>query len=392
MIKRVILIILDGVGIGEAKDAKNYGDENSNTLLNVLEKTGIKLPNLTNFGLLNLLYNLNLKTETSYGILEEESPGKDTTTGHWELMGVKLSKPFPVYPNGFPKEIIEEFEKRIKRKVLWNKPASGTEIIKKLGEEHIKTGYPIVYTSADSVFQIAAHIDVIPLEELYRMCEIARDILKGEHAVARVIARPFAGEVGKFYRTPDRKDFSLEPPEETLLDIMIKNGYKTLGIGKVYDIFAKRGFSETIHIENNTENMAYLLKSTIEKNDYSLIFTNLVDFDMNYGHRRDLWGFANALLEFDGFLGNYLRWLKDEDILIITADHGNDPTFLKHTDHTRERVPVFIFGKNIKNDNFIEINKFSDLGATIGDIFGLKTKYGKSFLNKIIKFHKFHML
>ena len=385
MIKRVILIILDGVGIGEAKDAKNFGDENSNTLLNVLEKTGIKLPNLTNFGLLNLLYNLNFKTETSYGILEEESPGKDTTTGHWELMGVKLSKPFPVYPDGFPNEIIEEFEKRIKRKVLWNKPASGTEIIKKLGEEHIKTGYPIVYTSADSVFQIAAHIDVIPLEELYRMCEIARDILKGEHAVARVIARPFAGEVGKFYRTPDRKDYSLEPPEETLLDIMIKNGYKTLGIGKVYDIFAKRGFSETIHIENNTENMAYLLKSTIEKNDFSLIFTNLVDFDMNYGHRRDLWGFANALLEFDGFLGNYLRWLKDEDALIITADHGNDPTFLKHTDHTRERVPVFIFGKNIKNDNFIEINKFSDLGATIGDIFGLKTKSGKSFLNKILK-------
>lgn len=384
MIKRVILVILDGVGIGGAKDAKSYGDENSNTLLHVIEKTGIKFPNLTNFGLLNLLYNLNLKTETSFGVLEEESPGKDTTTGHWELMGVKLSKPFPVYPDGFPDEIIKEFEKRIKRKVLWNKPASGTEIIKKLGEEHIKTGYPIVYTSADSVFQIAAHIDVIPLNELYKMCEIAREILKGEHAVARVIARPFAGEVGKFYRTPDRKDYSLEPPEDTLLDIMIKNGYKTLGIGKVYDIFAKRGFTDTIHIENNTENMAQLLKITIEKNDYSIIFTNLVDFDMNYGHRRDLWGFANALLEFDGFLGNYLRWLKDEDILIITADHGNDPTFLKHTDHTRENVPIFIYGKSIKKDNYININKFSDLGATIGDIFGLKTKYGNSFLKKIM--------
>lgn len=384
MIKRVILVILDGVGIGGAKDAKEFGDENSNTLLNVIEKTGIKLPNLTNFGMLNLLYNMKIETLSSYGILKEESPGKDTTTGHWELMGVKLTKPFPVYPNGFPDEIIKEFEKRIGKKVLWNKPASGTEIIKNLGEEHIKTGYPIVYTSADSVFQIAAHIDVIPLNELYKMCEIAREILKGEHAVARVIARPFAGEIGKFYRTPDRKDYSLEPPEETLLDIMIKKGFKTFGIGKVYDIFAKRGFSQIVHIENNTENMAVLLKATIEEKDYSLIFTNLVDFDMNYGHRRDLWGFANALLEFDGFLGNYLRWLKDDDILIITADHGNDPTFLKHTDHTRENVPIFIYGKNIKRNNYIGINKFSDLGATIGEIFGLKTNYGKSFLKKIM--------
>ncbi len=384
MIKRVILVILDGVGVGGAKDAKEFGDENSNTLLNVIEKTGIKLPNLTNFGMLNLLYNMKIETLSSYGILKEESPGKDTTTGHWELMGVKLTKPFPVYPNGFPDEIIKEFEKRIGKKVLWNKPASGTEIIKNLGEEHIKTGYPIVYTSADSVFQIAAHVDLIPLNELYKMCEIAREILKGEHAVARVIARPFAGEIGKFYRTPDRKDYSLEPPEETLLDIMIKKGFKTFGIGKVYDIFAKRGFSQIVHIENNTENMAVLLKATIEERDYSLIFTNLVDFDMNYGHRRDLWGFANALLEFDGFLGNYLRWLKDDDILIITADHGNDPTFLKHTDHTRENVPIFIYGKNIKRNNYIGINKFSDLSATIGEIFGLKTNYGKSFFKKIV--------
>lgn len=384
MIKRVILVILDGVGVGGARDAKEFGDENSNTLLNVIEKTGIKLPNLTNFGMLNLLYNMKIETLSSYGILKEESPGKDTTTGHWELMGVKLTKPFPVYPNGFPDEIIKEFEKRIGKKVLWNKPGSGTEIIKNLGEEHIKTGYPIVYTSADSVFQIAAHVDLIPLNELYKMCEIAREILKGEHAVARVIARPFAGEIGKFYRTPDRKDYSLEPPEETLLDIMIKKGFKTFGIGKVYDIFAKRGFSQIVHIENNTENMAVLLKATIEERDYSLIFTNLVDFDMNYGHRRDLWGFANALLEFDGFLGNYLRWLKDDDILVITADHGNDPTFLKHTDHTRENVPIFIYGKNIKRNNYIGINKFSDLGATIGEIFGLKTIYGKSFFKKIV--------
>lgn len=384
MIKRVILVILDGVGIGGAKDAKEFGDENSNTLLNVIEKTGIKLPNLTNFGMLNLLYNMKTETLSSYGILKEESPGKDTTTGHWELMGVKLTKPFPVYPNGFPDEIIKEFEKRIGKKVLWNKPASGTEIIKNLGEEHMKTGYPIVYTSADSVFQIAAHVDVIPLNELYKMCEIAREILQGEHAVARVIARPFAGEIGKFYRTPDRKDYSLEPPEETLLDIMIKHGFKTFGIGKVYDIFAKRGFSQTVHIENNTENMAILLKVTIEEKEFSLIFTNLVDFDMNYGHRRDLWGFANALLEFDGFLGNYIRWLKDDDILIITADHGNDPTFLKHTDHTRENVPIFIYGKRIKKNNYIGINKFSDLGSTIGEIFGLKTHFGKSFLKKIV--------
>ncbi|MGQ9845314.1 MAG: phosphopentomutase [Caldisericia bacterium] len=384
MIKRVIVIILDGLGIGNAKDAKEYGDEGANTLLHTIENTKILLPNLNKMGLMNLLYNINYKTNGFYGILEEESPGKDTTTGHWELMGLILKKPFPTYPDGFPNDIIKKFENKIGREILWNKPASGTEIIKKLGEEHIKTGKPIVYTSADSVFQIAAHVNVIPLEELYKMCEIARELLKGEHAVARVIARPFAGEPGKFYRTSDRKDFSIEPFSETLLDILVKNGYKTLGIGKIYDIFAKRGLTENIHIENNTENMSVLLKTTIEKEEFSLIFTNLVDFDMNYGHRRDVWGFANALLEFDGFLGNYLKWLRDDDLLIITADHGNDPTFLKHTDHTREKVPIFGFGKNIKDNNYININKFSDLGATIAEIFGLKTLNGRSFLNKII--------
>lgn len=384
MIKRVIVIILDGLGIGNAKDAKEYGDEGANTLLHTIENTKILLPNLNKMGLINLLYNTNYKTNGFYGTLEEESPGKDTTTGHWELMGLILKKPFPTYPDGFPNDLIKKFENKIGREILWNKPASGTEIIKKLGEEHIKTGKPIVYTSADSVFQIAAHINIIPLEELYRMCEIARELLKGEHAVARVIARPFAGEPGKFYRTSDRKDFSIEPFSETLLDILVKNGYKTLGIGKVYDIFAKRGLTENIHIENNTENMSVLLKTTIEKEELSLIFTNLVDFDMNYGHRRDVWGFANALLEFDGFLGNYLKWLRDDDLLIITADHGNDPTFLKHTDHTREKVPIFGFNKNIKDNNYININKFSDLGATIAEIFGLKTLNGRSFLNKII--------
>ncbi len=384
MIKRVILIILDGLGIGNSKDAEKYGDEGANTLLHVLEETKYCIPNLKKLGIINLIYNKEEETISSFGILEEESPGKDTTTGHWELMGLVLEKAFPTYPNGFPDEIIKEFEKRIGREILWNKPASGTEIIKKLGEEHIKTGKPIVYTSADSVFQIAAHVDIIPLDELYRMCEIAREILKGEHAVARVIARPFAGEIGRYYRTADRKDFSLEPPSKTLLDILIENDYKTLGIGKIYDIFAKRGLTETIHIENNTENMAIILKATIERDEFSLIFTNLVDFDMNYGHRRDIYGFANALLEFDGFLGNYLKWLKDDDLLIITADHGNDPSYIKHTDHTRERVPLILYGKNIKNNNFIGIHKFSDLGATIGEIFGLKTFNGKSFLEKFI--------
>lgn len=384
MIKRVILIILDGLGIGYAKDAKEYGDEGANTLLHTIENTKILLPNLNKMGLMNLLYNTNYQTNSFYGILEEESPGKDTTTGHWELMGLILEKPFPTYPNGFPDDLIKKFENKIGREVLWNKPASGTEIIKKLGEEHIKTRKPIVYTSADSVFQIAVHVNIIPLDELYRMCEIAREMLQGEHAVARVIARPFAGEPSKFYRTSDRKDFSLEPPSDTVLDILTKNGYKTLGIGKIYDIFAKRGITENIHIENNTENMAVLLKTTIEKNNFSLIFTNLVDFDMNYGHRRNVWGFANALLEFDGFLGNYLKWLRDDDLLIITADHGNDPTFVKHTDHTREKVPIFGYGKNIKNNNYIKINKFSDLGATIAEIFGLKTLNGRSFLYKII--------
>jgi len=383
-IKRVIVIILDGVGAGNAPDAEKYGDKGANTLLHVVEESGFKFPNLERLGLMNILYKKDEKTLGSYGILEEVSPGKDSTTGHWELMGVPLEKPFPVYPNGFPEEIIREFEKRIGRKVLWNKPASGTEIIKKLGEEHIKTGYPIVYTSADSVFQIAAHEDVIPVEELYRMCEIAREILKGEHAVARVIARPFTGKPGHFWRTPERKDFSLPPPKDTLLDLMIKKGFKVFGIGKVYDLFAHRGFSETVHVDNNTENMAELLKVTIERKDVHLIFTNLVDFDMRYGHRRNLWGFSNALLEFDGFLGNYLPYLTENDLMFITADHGNDPTFKKHTDHTRERVPVFIYGKGIKENNFIGIRKFSDLGATIGEVFGIKTHSGKSFLSDIV--------
>ena len=383
-IKRVIVIILDGVGAGNAPDAEKYGDKGANTLLHVVEESGFKFPNLERLGLMNILYKKDEKTLGSYGILEEVSPGKDSTTGHWELMGVPLEKPFPVYPNGFPEEIIKEFEKRIGRKVLWNKPASGTEIIKKLGEEHIKTGYPIVYTSADSVFQIAAHKDVIPVEELYKMCEIAREILKGEHAVARVIARPFTGKPGHFWRTPERKDFSLPPPKGTLLDLMIKKGLKVFGIGKVYDLFAHRGFSETVHVDNNTENMVELLKVTIERKDVQLIFTNLVDFDMRYGHRRNLWGFSSALLEFDGFLGNYLPYLTDNDLMFITADHGNDPTFKKHTDHTRERVPVFIYGKGVKENNFIGIRKFSDLGATIGDIFGIKTYAGKSFLSDIV--------
>lgn len=383
--KRAIVIILDGVGIGETYDSHLYGDQGSDTLRNVNKIRPLKIPNLLSFGLSALIPELGKRENISgsYGIMHPRSAGKDSTSGHWELFGVILKKPFPVYPDGFPDEIIKEFERRIGRKVLWNKPASGTEIINLLGEEHIKTGYPILYTSADSVFQLACHEDVIPRKELYEMCRIARELLQGEHAVCRVIARPFKGKKGNFIRTEGRKDFSLPPPYPTLLERMLEKGEIVLGIGKVKDIMGGRGFSEAFPTRNNREGMEKI-KQIIKEENFSLLLANLIDFDMVWGHRNDVEGFAKGLEEFDSFLPEILQELKNEDVLFITADHGNDPT-TPSTDHSREAVPVLIYGKLVKNG--IDIGKresFSDLGKTIGDNFGINMENGKSFLNLLI--------
>lgn len=388
--KRVILIVLDGVGIGELPDASKYGDEGSNTLANTAEAVGgLNLPNMGKLGLSNIHPIKGVPFEDKplafYGKMAEASPGKDTTTGHWEISGIILDKPFPTYPNGFPKEIIEKFEKAIGRKVLGNKPASGTEIIKELGEEHIKTGYPIVYTSADSVFQIAAHEDVIPVEELYRMCEIARSILQGEHAVARVIARPFAGAPGNFYRTPKRKDFSLPPPRNTLLDFLKNNNYDVIGVGKIEDIFAGRGLTYSLHQKNNAEGIENIFVAW-NKLKEGLVFINLVDFDTLYGHRNDPLGMAKALEEFDKALPMIMELLSDKDLLIITADHGCDPT-TPSTDHSREYVPLLIYSPDFKNTYSLEVQRtFANLGKTIADYFKVENDLeGESFLSIIQK-------
>jgi phosphopentomutase len=389
MNRRVILIILDSCGIGELPDAKLYGDVDSNTLINTAKAVGgLKLPYLQRMGLGNIApilgVDVNTFAEANFGKMAEISPGKDSTTGHWEMMGLILQKPFPVYPHGFPSEVIEQFERAIGRGSLGNKPASGTEIIKELGEEHVRTGKPIVYTSADSVFQIAVHEETIPIDELYRMCEIARKIMIGEHGVARVIARPFLGKPGSFKRTERRRDFSLPPPSETVLDILKHNHIPVIGIGKIEDLFVGRGISTSIHTGNNSDGMDKLEES-IKRFKQGLIFINLVDFDMLWGHRNDASAFAGGLEDFDRRLPEILVLLTDEDILIITADHGCDPT-TPSTDHSREYVPLLVYGKSIKrNVNLGVRESFSDVGATIAEIFKVKgTGRGKSF-NKEIK-------
>jgi phosphopentomutase len=385
---RVILIILDSCGIGELPDANLYGDKGSNTLVNTAFAVGgLKLPHLQSLGLGNIAPILgvgeNINPNANFGKMAEISPGKDSTTGHWEMMGLILPTPFPVYPQGFPAEIIEKFEKAIGRKTLGNKPASGTEIIKELGEEHVRTGEPIVYTSADSVFQIAAHEEVLSIPELYRICEIARKIMTGEHGVARVIARPFLGKPGAFKRTERRRDFSLPPPSDTVLDILKANQIPVIGIGKIEDLFVGRGLSMSIHTGNNTDGMDKLI-DTIKGYKQGLIFINLVDFDMLWGHRNDVPGFAAGLEDFDRRLPEVLNLLTYDDVLIITADHGCDPT-TPSTDHSREYVPVLVYGKSIKRNISLGIREsFSDVGATIAEIFGVKgTGRGKSFLGEI---------
>ena len=364
---RAIIIVLDAVGIGELPDAADYGDVGSNTLMHVKAAVpGTALKNMCKMGLgliedCDNIYDKVSEPLGFYGKAAERSKGKDTTTGHWEIAGLCLDKPFPTYPNGFPKDVIEEFEKRIGRKTIGNYPASGTEIIKVLGAEHIKTGYPIVYTSADSVFQIAAHKGVIPLETLYEYCRIARELLQGEHAAARVIARPFEGEEGSFVRTSERHDFSLPPTGKTLLDYVKDAGMQVKAVGKIKDIFANQGITEHAPINGNAQGIEETVK--FMKQDFDgLIFTNLVDTDMLYGHRNDPVGFSKALEYFDGKLPEILENLRDDDLLFITADHGCDPT-TPSTDHSREYIFILGMGGNIKG-NIGTRATYSDIGKT----------------------------
>ena len=388
-VRRAIVIVLDSVGVGELPDAEQYGDAGSNTLLHVAEAVGgLALPNLASLGLGNIIAIPGVDAKESpvgcYGKMGEKSAGKDTIVGHWELMGVITETPFPTYPNGFPSEVIAEFERRIGRKVLGNKPASGTAIIEELGQLHMETGYPIVYSSADSVFQIACHEHIVPVEELYKMCLIAREILVAPHNVQRVIARPFVGKPGAFVRTERRRDFALPPPSDTLLDLVYKAGNHVIGIGKIEDIFAGRGLTGSVHAANNADGVEATL-SYMKKFDCGLILTNLVDFDMLYGHRNDPDGYARALESFDSAVPRLLEAMSEKDLLVITADHGCDPT-TPSTDHSREFVPLLVYGRSIAVGSDLGIrSSFSDLACTLADFFGLTNQFpGKSFFWDLI--------
>ena len=385
---RVIWIVLDSVGIGELPDANEYGDVGRNTLGHIAESRPLRIPNLVRLGLANIAPLQHLQPPTAplaaYGKGATHSPGKDTTTGHWEMAGVWLSQAFPVYKNGFPRPLITEFERLIGRKTIGNKPASGTEIIKELGEEHVRTGKPIVYTSGDSVFQIATHEDVIPIAELYRMCEIARKLLDGPHRVGRVIARPFAGPVGNFARTPRRHDYAVDPPKPMLLDVLQGRAVPIFGIGKIHDIYNARGLQDYITTKNNADGMEKLTAALRER-DKGLIFCNLVDFDMLYGHRKDVEGFAKSLEEFDQLLAGFL--LHNSDLLIITADHGCDPDpRWETTDHSREYVPILAYSPAIKLGASLGIRKtLADMGQTIAENFGATIPHGTSFLQEMLR-------
>ncbi|WP_432409492.1 phosphopentomutase [Wukongibacter sp. M2B1] len=390
MINRVTILVMDSVGIGALPDSKKFGDVGVNTLGNISKKMGgIKLPNLVKLGLGNIEGIEGIESIDapmgSFGKSMEISNGKDTTTGHWEMAGLHIKEPFKTYPNGFPKHIMEKFEERIGRKALGNKPASGTEIIKELGEEHMKTGSPIVYTSADSVFQIAAHEEVIPLDELYKMCSIAREILMGEDQVARVIARPFVGEIGNFTRTPNRRDYSLNPFGKTILDFTSEAGYDVMAVGKIEDIFNGQGITKEVHTKSNMDGVDKTIEY-LKTDTKGIIFTNLVDFDAKFGHRRDPQGYKDALEELDERIPEILDNMKDSDMIIIVADHGNDPTY-KGTDHTREYIPIVVYGKNVKAGiNLGTRETFADIAATIADILDVeKPKVGTSFKELILK-------
>lgn len=373
-IKRAIIIILDSVGAGELPDAARFGDTGSDTLGNLARSQGgLKLPTMQNLGLGNLHAIAGVPPAASpagfYGKMAEQSPAKDTIIGHWEIAGVISRQAFPTYPDGFPEEILKPFKDQIHRDILGNIAASGTEIIKDLGAEHLRTGFPIVYTSADSVFQIAAHVDIIPLEELYGMCLIARDILQGPYAMSRVIARPFTGSPGNFTRTDQRRDFSLPPPGKTLLDLISDSGGKVCALGKIEDIFAGQGVSLAWHTHNNLDGLNLTLQVMREHTDAKLIFTNLVDFDMLYGHRNNEAGYKTALEEFDAFLPEILQALQPEDVLVITADHGCDPTIKTSTDHSREYVPLLVYGKSLSRPkNLGTRTSYADVGKTLQEL------------------------
>ncbi len=373
--RRVVVVVLDSAGVGALPDAGRYGDNGVNTLRHVIETTGCSLPNLEQMGLFNVVFPERRRESGVsippglYGKMASKTAGKDTLAGHWELMGVILDRPFPVYPQGFPSGLITSFEKGIGRKVLGNRAASGTAIIEELGQTHLATGCPIVYTSADSVFQVAAHKEVILVEELYRICTIARGLLTGEHGVARVIARPFVGELGNFQRT-SRRDFSLPPPRPTYLEKMRDAGIPLIGVGKISEIFSGRGIDKTFPTENNADGMKYTLVA-LDGLKAGFVFVNLIDFDMSYGHRNDPTGYAEALAVFDDFLPELKSALNRDDVLFITADHGCDPT-MPGTDHTREYVPVLGWSPAMECSIELETREtFADLGKTVAELLGL---------------------
>lgn len=365
--KRIFLIVLDSFGIGAEPDADLFGDVGTNTLKSCSSSEFFDMPNMKKMGLFNIDGVEGEKVdsiEASVARLREKSMGKDTTIGHWEIAGMISPKPMPTYPNGFPKEVIDEFEKRTGRKVIVNSTYSGTQVIADYGDEHVKTGALIVYTSADSVFQIAAHEEVVPLETLYEYCRIAREILQGEHGVGRVIARPFLGTSGNYYRTPHRHDFSLVPPKDTMLSVLKNAGKDVLSVGKIYDIFAGSGITDYVYTTSNEDG----INKTLERMDRDfngLCFTNLVDFDMVYGHRRDIDGYAKALAYFDERLPEIVAKLRDDDVLMITADHGCDPGYTKTTDHTREYIPLVMYSKSLAPINYGTRETFADIGATV---------------------------
>jgi len=386
--ERIFWIVLDSVGIGELPDAADYDDVGRNTLGHIAESRALEIPTLVRLGLANIA---PLKHQTpatvplgSYGKGATCSPGKDTTTGHWEMAGVWLDQAFPVYKNGFPPELIQEFEKQIGRKTIGNKPASGTEIIKELAEEHVRTGKPIVYTSGDSVFQIATHEDIVPITELYRMCEIARKLLVGPHRVGRVIARPFIGTPGNFVRTTRRHDYAVDPPKPMLMDVLAERKVRIFGIGKIHDIYNGRGVEEYVTTKGNADGIEKLTVAVSDRKS-GLIFANLVDFDMLYGHRKDVEGFARSLEEFDRMLGDFLPLLGLSDLLIITADHGCDPDpRWPTTDHSREYVPILAYSAGSSAGVNLGVrDTLADMGQTIAENFGTAIPHGTSFLREI---------
>lgn len=387
--KRVFLFVLDSCGCGEAPDAHAFGDYNVNTLRSCATSDKLHVPNMVSYGLGNIdTVDYLGKADPQKGAcarLKEASMGKDTTIGHWEIAGIVSPNPLPTYPNGFPEEILKPFREATGRGVLANAPWSGTEVIAKYGEEHMKTGDLIVYTSADSVFQIAAHEDIVPPEQLYEYCRIARKLLVGKHGVGRVIARPFIGNPKDgFTRTSNRHDFSLEPPAETMLDAVKAAGLDMLAVGKIHDIFAGRGMTEFVYTKGNTDGMNKTLDYAA-RDFHGLCFINLVDFDMLYGHRRNIDGYAAALTEFDGFFGKFVESLGEDDIVMVTADHGCDPAYTKTTDHTREYVPLLIAGKKVKPVNLGTRTSFADIAATVTELLGVKfSTPGKSFAGEIL--------